>query len=221
MALVYMLLVSCEVPVSQQYWRKRISPSLALAHHSRVELVLLPRLSLTRFKSFVLHSLAITRRERSKQGAYYHIEKEAKHSNSYYRKTSIANHIDKPRPTSARIDRAGEDRRGWISERLKESILKTEAAKGSLLQIRTNRIDSTDMIDGMMRKVLIRPICIGRKLTFFHTLLVVDATAAITLDAGGKWLSDTLDVLFGKLDVYSGAIVLPNHSARDAFVCKV
>lgn len=48
MALVYMLLVSRQVPVSQQYWRKRIGPSLALAHRSRVELVLLPRLSLTR-----------------------------------------------------------------------------------------------------------------------------------------------------------------------------
>ncbi|KAI5638317.1 hypothetical protein M9H77_00016 [Catharanthus roseus] len=220
MALVYMLLVSRQVPVSQQYWRKRIGPSLALAHRSRVELVLLPRLSLTRLKSFVLHSLAITRRERSNQGAYYHIEKEAKRSDSYYRKTSVANHIDKPIPTSARIDRAGEARRGWMSERLKESVLKTEAAKGSLLQIRTNRIDSTDMIDGMMQKVLIRPICIDRKLTFFHTLLV-DATAAITLAAGGEWLSDTLDVLFGKLDVYPGAVVLPNRSAGDAFVCKV
>lgn len=45
-ALVYILLVSRQVPVSQQYWRKRIGPSLA--HRSRVELVLLPRLSLTR-----------------------------------------------------------------------------------------------------------------------------------------------------------------------------
>lgn len=41
-------------------------------------------------KSFVLHSLAITRRERSNQGAYYHIEKEGKRSDSYYRK-SFAN----------------------------------------------------------------------------------------------------------------------------------
>lgn len=68
-----------------------------------------------------------------------------------------------------------------------------------------------------MQKVLIRPIRIDRKLTLFHTLLV-DATAAITLAAGGEWLSDTLDVLFGKLDVYPGAIVLPNRSAGDAFV---
>lgn len=44
--LVYMLLVSRQVPVSQQYWRKRIGPSLA--DRSRVELALLPRLSLTR-----------------------------------------------------------------------------------------------------------------------------------------------------------------------------
>lgn len=29
-ALVYILLVSRQVPVSQQYWRKRIGPSLAL-----------------------------------------------------------------------------------------------------------------------------------------------------------------------------------------------
>ncbi|MCD7473239.1 hypothetical protein HAX54_014954 [Datura stramonium] len=48
-----------EVPVSQQYWRKRIGPSLA--DRSRVELALLPRLSLTRLK-------------------------EAKRSDSYYRK---------------------------------------------------------------------------------------------------------------------------------------
>ena len=56
-----------------------------------------------------------------------------------------------------------------------------------------------------------------RKLTLFHTL-PVDATAAITLAAGGEWLSDTLDVLFGKRDVYPGAVVLPNRSAGDAFV---
>lgn len=68
-----------------------------------------------------------------------------------------------------------------------------------------------------MLKVLIRPIHIDRKLTLFHTLLV-DATAAITLAAGGEWLSDTLDVLFGKQDVYPGAVVLPNRSAGDAFV---
>jgi hypothetical protein len=36
---VYMLLVSRQVPVSQQYWRKRIGPSLA--DRSRVELALL------------------------------------------------------------------------------------------------------------------------------------------------------------------------------------
>ena len=41
-----MLLASRQVPVSQQYWRKRIGPSLA--DRSRVELALLPRLSLTR-----------------------------------------------------------------------------------------------------------------------------------------------------------------------------
>ena len=77
-----MLLVSRQVQVSQQYWRKRIGPSLA--DRSRVELALLPRLSLTRLSraqslflfggSFVLHSLYITRGERSNQGAYYHIE---------------------------------------------------------------------------------------------------------------------------------------------------
>jgi len=59
---------------------KRIGP--ALADRSRVELALLPRLSLTRLSrtqslggSFLLHSLAITRRERSNQGAYNHIER--------------------------------------------------------------------------------------------------------------------------------------------------
>lgn len=46
----------------------------------------------------------------------------------------------------------------------------------------------------------------------------MDATAAITLAAGGEWLSDTLDVLFGKQDVYPGAAVLPNRSAGDAKV---
>ena len=56
-----------------------------------------------------------------------------------------------------------------------------------------------------------------RKLTLFHTL-PVDATAAITLAAGGEWLSETLDVLFGKRDVYPGAVVLPNRSAGDALV---
>ncbi|KAI3672324.1 hypothetical protein L2E82_52830 [Cichorium intybus] len=78
---------------------KRIGPSLA--DRSRVELALLPRLSLTRLSrtqslggSFLLHSLAITRRERSNQ------------------------------------DRAGEARRGWMSERLKESVLKTEVLIG-------------------------------------------------------------------------------------------
>lgn len=73
-----MLLVSRQVPVSQQYWRKRIGPSLA--DRSRVELALLPRLSLTRFsrtQSLFLedHSFfTLLRRERSNQGAYYHIE---------------------------------------------------------------------------------------------------------------------------------------------------
>lgn len=42
-----------------------------------------------------------------------------------------------------------------------------------------------------------------RELTLFHTL-AVDATAAITLAAGGEWFSFTLDVLFGKRDVYPG-----------------
>ncbi|KAJ0074601.1 hypothetical protein Patl1_37613 [Pistacia atlantica] len=56
-----------------------------------------------------------------------------------------------------------------------------------------------------------------RKLTLFHTL-PVDATAAITLAAGGEWLSETLDVLFGKRDLYPGAVVLKNRSAGDAFV---
>jgi hypothetical protein len=45
----------------------------------------------------------------------------------------------------------------------------------------------------------------------------VDAPAAITLAAGREWLSETLDVLFGKRDVYPGAVVLPNRSAGDAF----
>jgi hypothetical protein len=53
-----------------------------------------------------------------------------------------------------------------------------------------------------MQKVLIRPIHI-ESLPFSHTL-PVDATAAITLAAGGEWCCDTLDVLFGKLDVYPG-----------------
>lgn len=44
----------------------------------------------------------------------------------------------------------------------------------------------------------------------------MDATAAITLAAGGEWLSETLDVLFGKRDVYPGAVVLPNRSAGDS-----
>lgn len=43
----------------------------------------------------------------------------------------------------------------------------------------------------------------------------MDATAANTLAAGGEWLSETLDVLFGKRDVYPGAVVLPNRSAGD------
>lgn len=49
---------------------------------------------------------------------------------SYRNKRSVANHIDKPLPASARIDRAGEARRGWMSERLKESVLKTEVLIG-------------------------------------------------------------------------------------------
>ena len=68
-----------------------------------------------------------------------------------------------------------------------------------------------------MQKVLIRPIRIDRKLTLFHTL-PVDATAAITLSAEGEWLSDTLDVFFGKRDFYPGAVVFPNRSARDALL---
>ena len=50
------------------------------------------------------------------------------------------------------------------------------------------------------------------------TPLPVDATAAITLAAGGEWLSETLDVLFGKRDLYPGAVVLPNCSSGDSFV---
>lgn len=46
----------------------------------------------------------------------------------------------------------------------------------------------------------------------------MDATAANTLAAGGEWLSETLDVLFGKRDVYPGAVVLPNRSVGDTFV---
>lgn len=56
-----------------------------------------------------------------------------------------------------------------------------------------------------------------RKLTLFHAL-PVDARTAITLAAGGEWLSETLDVLFGKRDVYPSAVVLPNRSVGDAFV---
>lgn len=56
-----------------------------------------------------------------------------------------------------------------------------------------------------------------RKLTLFHTL-PADARTAITLAAGGEWLSETLDVLFGKRDVYPSAVVLPNRSVGDAFV---
>ncbi|KAI5671742.1 hypothetical protein M9H77_12106 [Catharanthus roseus] len=215
MALVYMLLVSCQVQVSQQYWRKRIGHSLSLAHLSRVELVLLPHLSLTRWKSFVLHSLAITRRECSNQCVYYHIEKEAKRSNSYCRKSFanyIANHIYKPIHTITQIDRVGEARRGWMSERLKELFeslsIRGEAAKGSLLQIRTNRIDSTDMIDGMIESL--------PSSTHYWRML-----QPLSLWLQGEWLSDTLDVLFGKLDVYPGTVVLLNRSAGDAFVCKV
>lgn len=46
----------------------------------------------------------------------------------------------------------------------------------------------------------------------------MDATAANTLAAGGEWLSETLDVLFGKRDVYPGAVVLPKRSVGDTFV---
>ena len=46
----------------------------------------------------------------------------------------------------------------------------------------------------------------------------MDARTAITLAAGGEWLSETLDVLFGKRDVYPGAVVLKKRSAGDAFV---
>lgn len=41
-----------------------------------------------------------------------------------------ANHIELPLPASAGIDRACEARRGWMSERLKESVLKTEVLIG-------------------------------------------------------------------------------------------
>ncbi|GER45610.1 pregnancy-specific beta-1-glycoprotein 4 [Striga asiatica] len=58
-----------------------------------------------------------------------------------------------------------------------------------------------------MQKVLIRPIHIESLPSFFH-IRQVDATAAITLAAGGEWNSETLDVLF----------VLPNRSAGDALV---
>ena len=79
------LYLACDPPSTSlaTVLAKRIGPSLA--DRSRVELALLPRLSLTRFsrtqslflfgRSFVLHSFAITRRERSNQGAYYHIER--------------------------------------------------------------------------------------------------------------------------------------------------
>lgn len=60
-----------------------------------------------------------------------------------------------------------------------------------------------------MHSVLIRPI---HKLTLFHTL-PVDANPAITLAAGEEWLSETLDVFFGKRDLYLGAVVLPKCSA--------
>ncbi len=46
----------------------------------------------------------------------------------------------------------------------------------------------------------------------------MDATAAITLSAEGEWLSDTLDVFFGKRDFDPGAVVFPNRSARDALL---
>ncbi|EEF40275.1 conserved hypothetical protein [Ricinus communis] len=100
-----------QVPVSQQYWCKRISPSLV--DRSRVELALLPRLSLTRLSrtqslflfggSFVLYFLA-----------------------------PAGSATTKPLPARARIDRAGEAQRGWMSERLKESVLKTKVLIGIL-----------------------------------------------------------------------------------------
>lgn len=33
--------------------------------------------------------------------------------------------------------------------------------------------------------------------------------------SGGEWCCDTLDVSFGKRDVYPGTVLLPNRSARD------
>ena len=46
----------------------------------------------------------------------------------------------------------------------------------------------------------------------------MDATAAVALAARGEWLSETLAILFGKRDVYPGAVVLPNCLVGDAFV---
>lgn len=46
----------------------------------------------------------------------------------------------------------------------------------------------------------------------------MDTIATIPLAAGGKWLSDNLNVLFGKRDVYLGTVVLPNRSAKDVFI---
>ncbi|KAK4356015.1 hypothetical protein RND71_024986 [Anisodus tanguticus] len=74
-------------------------------------------------------------------------KKEVKRSDLYYRKcfanrhviesadrctASIKNHIDKPLPASARMDRAGKAHRGWMFEWLKESVLKTELLKGCM-----------------------------------------------------------------------------------------
>lgn len=121
-----MLLVSRQVPVSQQYWRERIGPSLA--DRSRVELALLPRLSLTRLSRT---QALFWRIIRSSLSLYYpQGAQQPRCILSYRNKRSVANHIDKPLPASARIDRAGEARRGWMSERLKESVLKTEVLIG-------------------------------------------------------------------------------------------
>lgn len=106
--------------------RIRIGPSLA--DRSRVELALLPRLSLTRLSRI---QALFWRIIRSSLSLYYpQGAQQPRCILSYRNKRSVANHIDKPLPASARIDRAGEARRGWMSERLKESVLKTEVLIG-------------------------------------------------------------------------------------------
>ena len=106
--------------------QKRIGPSLA--DRSRVELALLPRLSLTRLSRT---QALFWRIIRSSLSLYYpQGAQQPRCILSYRNKRSVANHIDKPLPASARIDRAGEARRGWMSERLKESVLKTEVLIG-------------------------------------------------------------------------------------------